>query len=62
MEGLADGIPVVGHVKGIVHYATGDQTKGDNCMKAASKSTLVLAVGVATVVWVEVQQQLLWQV
>lgn len=48
MEGLADGIPVVGHVKGIVHYATGDQTKGDNCMKAASKSTLVLAAGVAT--------------
>lgn len=43
---LADGLPVVGHVKGVIHYATGDREKGDACMKAASRS---LAVTVATV-------------
>lgn len=48
MEGLADGIPVVGHIKGGIHYAMGDQTKGDECMVGATKSTLVLAAGVAT--------------
>lgn len=48
MEGMADAIPVVGHVKGIVHYATGDTTKGDNCMKAATKATIILAAGAVT--------------
>ncbi|XP_065846093.1 uncharacterized protein [Oscarella lobularis] len=40
-EDLADGLPVVGHVKGIVHYSKGDREHGDKCMKDASKSFAV---------------------
>lgn len=45
---LADGVPVVGHVKGVVHYIAGDREKGDHCMKAASRSAAVVAATVAT--------------
>ena len=41
LEDLADGLPVVGHVKGIVHYSKGDREHGDKCMKDASKSLAV---------------------
>jgi hypothetical protein len=43
---FADMIPVVGHVKGGIHYAVGDKENGDNSMKAASRSTGVVAGGV----------------
>lgn len=43
---IVDSTPVVGHVKGIVHYAQGDAEKGDACMISASRTT---AVTVATV-------------
>ncbi|XP_062576923.1 uncharacterized protein LOC134238829 [Saccostrea cucullata] len=39
MSGLADAFPVVGHVKGVVHYAAGDREGGDNAMKSASRTT-----------------------
>ena len=42
-----DGIPVVGHLKGAIHYATGDDSAGDKAMKAASRSAGVVAGGTA---------------
>jgi len=37
--GVFDSVPVVGHVKGAIHYACGDKEGGDNAMKAASRTT-----------------------
>lgn len=48
LESVADGTPVIGHVKGAVHYALNDTEKGDECMKSASRTTAVIAAGVAT--------------
>lgn len=48
VESFADATPVVGHVRGIVHYAIGDKDKGDECMKAASRTAAVVATGMAT--------------
>ena len=42
----ADALPVVGHIKGGVHYAMGDNDKGDQSMKSASRSLAVAAGGV----------------
>jgi len=47
-ENIADTTPVVGHIKGIVHYCQGDMDKGNKCMESASRSTAVLGVGIAT--------------
>ena len=44
---MADGIPVVGHAKGAIHYAFGDKEGGNNAMKSATRSTGVMAGGVA---------------
>jgi len=44
----ADGIPVVGHFKGAVHYAMGDVEMGHNSMLASSRTTFVLGSGVCT--------------
>lgn len=44
----ADGIPVVGHVKGIVHYAMGDKAKGHKSMEASTRNVAVLGAGIAT--------------
>lgn len=38
VNGVANGIPVVGHVKGVVHYACGDKDGGDQAMKSSSRS------------------------
>ena len=38
-DGIVSGVPVVGHIKGGVHYIVGDTEGGDNCMKAASRTT-----------------------
>lgn len=43
MGDMADGIPVVGHIKGAIEYAIGDTEAGDQSMKAASRSTAVIA-------------------
>lgn len=44
----ADGIPVVGHAKGIVHYAMGDVDKGNKSMEASTRTTAVLGVSALT--------------
>ena len=41
----ANGVPVVGHIKGGIHYACGDKDGGDNAMKSASRSTGVFIGG-----------------
>lgn len=41
-----NGIPGIGHVKGIVHYATGDHANGELAIKSATRSTSVVAGGV----------------
>ncbi|KAM9306728.1 uncharacterized protein KZ484_000120 [Pholidichthys leucotaenia] len=43
---FVDGTPVVGHVKGAIHYACGDKTGGDKAMKSASRTTGAMAGGV----------------
>jgi len=43
---IADGIPVVGHVKGGIHYAVGDREGGDKAMKAASRTVGVIGGGI----------------
>ena len=47
METFADGVPVVGHIKGGVHYALGEEEKGETAMKSASRTTGVIIGGVA---------------
>ncbi|CAG0902770.1 unnamed protein product [Darwinula stevensoni] len=42
----ADGIPVVGHAKGLVHYAVGDTEGGTKAMKTATRSTAVIGGGI----------------
>ena len=46
VSNFADSVPVVGHVKGGIHYACGDKDGGDNAMKAASRTTGAVAGGV----------------
>jgi len=44
---VADNVPVVGHVKGAVHYVCGDKEGGDRAMKSASRTTGVTLGGLA---------------
>jgi hypothetical protein len=44
---VADSTPVIGHVKGGIHYLSGDKEAGDHAMKSASRSTAVIGGGVA---------------
>ena len=44
---VANGLPVVGHIKGGIHYAVGDKKGGDEAMKAASRTTGVVIGGIA---------------
>lgn len=46
VDGLSDGIPGVGHVKGGICYAVGDKERGDRAMKSSSRSVSVLGGGV----------------
>ena len=46
MSDIVDGIPVVGHVKGGIHYACGDEEGGDKAMKSSSRTVGVLGGGV----------------
>ena len=38
MSGVANGIPVLGHAKGVIHYAFGDKEGGDQAMKSSSRT------------------------
>lgn len=38
VSGVANGIPVVGHAKGVVHYVCGDKEGGDQAMKSSSRT------------------------
>ncbi|VDH89956.1 Hypothetical predicted protein [Mytilus galloprovincialis] len=40
--GVLDSIPIVGHLKGLVHYALKDRERGDRAMKAASRTAATL--------------------
>lgn len=50
LNDVADGIPVVGHVKGGIHYACGDKQGGDKAMKSSSRTIGVVAGGVGGMV------------
>ena len=43
---IIDGIPVVGHLKGVVHYACGDKEGGDAAMISSSRTTGVIVASV----------------
>jgi len=47
---VVDNVPVVGHVKGAVHYVCGDKEGGDKAMKSASRTTGVVLGGAAGIV------------
>jgi hypothetical protein len=38
ISGVANGIPIVGHVKGVIHYALGDNDGGDLAIKCSTRS------------------------
>ena len=48
LEGFVDSVPVVGHTKGLVHYAAGDIEYGKQCMIGASRATIVAGAGALT--------------
>ncbi|XP_046656563.1 uncharacterized protein LOC124349769 isoform X2 [Daphnia pulicaria] len=39
---LVDSIPVVGHLKGVIHLATGDEEGGTNALKAANRMSVAM--------------------
>eukprot|EP00439_Symbiodinium_sp_Y106_P055428 s4204_g7.t1 len=45
MSSLADGIPIVGHIKGGIHYACGDDEGGERAMKGASRTVGAIGGG-----------------
>ena len=47
LEGMADALPGVGHVKGAVHYGLGQKDRGDRAMKSASRTVAVVGAGIA---------------
>lgn len=47
VEDLVDDLPVVGHVKGAVHYSLGDEAHGDACMRGASRNLAVCSAATA---------------
>lgn len=46
VDGLTDSIPIVGHVKGGIFYATGDHERGGRAMKSSSRTVGVIGGGV----------------
>ncbi|XP_066975328.1 uncharacterized protein [Macrobrachium rosenbergii] len=44
--GLVDSVPLVGHLKGGIHYACGDKNRGDVAMKASSHTSAAIAGGI----------------
>jgi len=47
ISNAVDSIPVVGHIKGGIHYACGDNKGGDAAMKSSSRSVGVVGGGIA---------------
>jgi len=45
---LADSIPIVGHVKGLVHFAIGDTEAGAHSLEAATRTLAVVGAGALT--------------
>lgn len=43
----ANGIPIVGHVKGAIHYACGYKEEGKRIMIRATRTTAVMGIGAA---------------
>ena len=43
---IFSGLPIIGHVKGTVHYIVGDKAGGEIAMKAATRTTSVIAGGI----------------
>ncbi len=35
---MADGVPIVGHAKGLVHYALGDDEGGHRAMRSSTRT------------------------
>ncbi|KAH9503038.1 hypothetical protein Btru_075790 [Bulinus truncatus] len=42
---LLNSVPVIGHVKGLIHYACGNNEEGNKAMCEATRSTVVIAGG-----------------
>lgn len=47
---MANGTPVIGHAKGMIHYAWDDRKGGDIAMKAASRTTGVITAALPAAV------------
>lgn len=43
----ADGIPLIGHAKGAIHYVCGDKEGGNRAMMSATRTTGVMGAGAA---------------
>ncbi|XP_037042740.1 uncharacterized protein LOC119079050 [Bradysia coprophila] len=50
INNVANGLPVVGHVKGVIHHAVGDHEGGNQALNAATRTTVVLGAGAAAAV------------
>ena len=46
LSNVTNAVPVVGHIKGSIHYAVGDKEGGHQAMKASSRSVGVVSGGV----------------
>ncbi|EFX65781.1 hypothetical protein DAPPUDRAFT_116974 [Daphnia pulex] len=44
---VVNSVPIVGHIKGMVHYACGDTERGDAAVRSATRTKVVLGAGVA---------------
>lgn len=44
---VVNSVPIVGHIKGIVHYTCGDTERGDAAVWSATRTAVVLGAGVA---------------
>ncbi|XP_068241205.1 uncharacterized protein [Palaemon carinicauda] len=46
LGGFVDSVPLVGHLKGGIHYARGDRNRGDVAMKASSHTSAAIVGGI----------------
>lgn len=47
VSNMVNSVPVIGHIKGGIHYACGDKEGGDQAMKSSSRTVGVAGAGVA---------------
>ncbi|PIC54233.1 hypothetical protein B9Z55_003568 [Caenorhabditis nigoni] len=45
LSNFADGIPVIGHIKGVIHHIAGDHEGGSKALAAATRTTAVMLAG-----------------